>query len=505
LIIALVGIAIWVLTPIDSVRLGRKGMRLGLDLKGGTELVYQADLSGQADPTGAMDEVVRKIQERIDKYGVTEPVVRKQGSDGILVQLPGITDIEDAKAIMEKTAFLEFREVELNGTTAVTLKDYLDGNRTEFFQPDVPGSRIFAAPATTGPVEPVVFLEMKDGVLTYVDMDGNPVDTSTLGDEAKSAYSWVPATGTITTDSEVTVKALTGADLTKSVPQISSTTQEVSVGIEWNGEGADIFDQIAKRCYGQSSPKNLMGIFLDNELISSPAFQTDTYGGKAQITGNFTWDEARVLAAQLSSGALPVPLKSLYESEISATLGTNFLHRAILAGVIGLAMVILFIVLYYGLLGIVAALALLIYAALVLAIFKLIPVTLTLAGLAGFVVALGMAVDANVLIFERMKEELRTGRTPGAAIESGFNRAWSAIRDSNVTTFIACGVLYWFGSSIVVSTQVRGFAVTLFIGVALSMFTAIIVTRSLVRLFITPRVATRFLRPGMAQKTESKL
>jgi preprotein translocase subunit SecD len=341
---------------------------------------------------------------------------------------------------------------------------------------------------------------MKDGVLSYVDMNGDPVDTSTLGEEAKSTYCWMPATGTI--DSEL--KALTGADLTKSVPQIS-TTQEISVGIEWNGEGADIFDQIAGRLYPQTSPGNFLGIFLDNELISSPRILMQKYGGKAQITGNFTWDEARVLAAQLSSGALPVPLKSLYEEQVSATLGTNFLHRAILAGAIGLAIVILFMVLYYGLLGTVAALALLIYAALVLAVFKLIPVTLTLAGIAGFVVSLGMAVDANVLIFERMKEELRSGRTPGAAIESGFNRAWSAIRDSNFTTFIACGVMYWFGSRIFESPQVMGFALTLFIGVATSMFTAIIVSHSLFRIFVTLPVARRFPLLRVEQETANKL
>jgi preprotein translocase subunit SecD len=505
LIVVLVGVAIWVLTPISSVRFGRKGMRLGLDLKGGTQLVYQADLSGQEDPSAAMDEVVRKIRERIDRYGVTEPVIRQQGTDRILVQLPGITNIEDAKAIMEKTAYLEFREVELNGTTPVTLGDYLNGNRTTFFENNIPGSRVFAAVATTGTVEPVVLLVMKDGVLSYVDVDGNPVDTSTLGTDAKSAYSWMLATGTITTDSASTQKALTGADLTKSVPQIDSQGN-ISVGIALDGDGQTIFNQIAPPLYNQtSSPLNLLGIFLDNELISNPRMQVSSYSSGLQITGNFTWDEARILAAQLSSGALPVPLKSLYEEQISATLGTNFLHRAILAGGIGLALVILFMVLYYGPLGAVAAVALLIYAALVLAVFKLIPVTLTLAGIAGFVVSLGMAVDANVLIFERMKEELRGGRTPGAAIESGFNRAWSAIRDSNITTFIACGVMYWFGSRIFESPQVMGFALTLFIGVAASMFTAITVSHSLIRIFVTLPVVRGFPLLRVKQETVNKL
>jgi len=197
-------------------------------------------------------------------------------------------------------------------------------------------------------------------------------------------------------------------------------------------------------------------------------------------------DEVYRLANLLESGALPMPLEKPphFQEKVSATQGLISVDMSLFAGLIGIILVMLFMIIYYRLPGALASLALIFYGALVLAIFKLIPVTLTLAGIGGFVLSIGMAVDANVLIFERMKEELRTGRTLGAAIDTGFNRAWTAIRDSNVTTFIVCGILYWLGSSIIASAPVMGFALTLVIGVAVSMFTAIVVTRTLLRLFV---------------------
>jgi preprotein translocase subunit SecD len=201
--------------------------------------------------------------------------------------------------------------------------------------------------------------------------------------------------------------------------------------------------------------------------------------------------DATRLSKQLNYGRLPVPLEIIYDQTVSPILGADFIDMSLKAGLIGIVLIMLFMILYYRLPGLMASLALVFYGTLVLALFKLIPVTLTLAGIGGFVLSIGMAVDANVLIFERMKEELRAGRTLGAAIETGFNRAWTAIRDSNITTFIVCGILYWLGSSIVASAPVMGFALTLFIGVAVSMFTAIIVTRTLLRLFVGTRLAQR--------------
>ena len=193
----------------------------------------------------------------------------------------------------------------------------------------------------------------------------------------------------------------------------------------------------------------------------------------------------------LNAGRIPIPLATIYEQTVSPILGAGFIDMSVKAGIIGIILVMLFMIAYYRFSGVLASLSLIFYGALVLAMFKMIPVTLTLAGLGGFILSIGMAVDANVLIFERMKEEIRTGRTLGAAIEAGFNRAWTAIRDSNVTTFIVCAILYWVGNSIAAGAPVKGFAVTLFIGVAVSMFTAIVVTRTLLRLFVGSRLAKK--------------
>ena len=211
---------------------------------------------------------------------------------------------------------------------------------------------------------------------------------------------------------------------------------------------------------------------------------------RGQIEG-LSPNEATQISAQLNAGRLPVPLETIYEQTISPVLGADFVDLSVKAGLIGIALVMLFMMLYYRLPGVMACLALIFYGTVVLAIFKLWPVTLTLAGIGGFILSIGMAVDANILIFERMKEEFRTGRTLGAAIEVGFNRAWTAIRDSNVTTLIVCGILFWVGSSIVAGAPVKGFAFTLGIGVVVSMFTAIVVTRTLLRLFVGTRLARK--------------
>ncbi|MFQ5826424.1 MAG: protein translocase subunit SecD, partial [Dehalococcoidia bacterium] len=264
---------------------------------------------------------------------------------------------------------------------------------------------------------------------------------------------------------------------------LRSPTNEPVVEFEWDEEGGILSEQITSRLMGKP-----MGIFLDDELVSGPIVE-GIIKERGIITG-LTLEEARTLAIQLNAGALPVPLKIIQRQDVDAILGADSLQKSLLAGQIGLALVLLFMVLYYRLPGLVAAAALIVYGILVLSLFKLWPVTLTLAGIAAFILSLGMAVDANVLIFERMKEELRGGRTLGAAIERGFNRAWPAIRDSNVTTFIICGILYWFGSTFGAST-IMGFALTLFIGVATSMFSAIVVTRTFLRFLVRLPLARR--------------
>jgi preprotein translocase subunit SecD len=413
-IVVLLAFSLWVILPVDGNRFGRQGFSLGLDLKGGSYIVYQADLT-QKDPSqtdeDAMNGVFGKIERRANALGVIEPVIQRQGTDRILLQLPGIKNVDEAKKAIGQVAELDFREVAPENTTT----------------PD-----------------------------------------------GKTQVNWQKAMGIGKDGKE---KALTGKYLKpKSQVIIDQQTSKPEVAFEWDEEGAILFEQVTKRNLNKP-----LGIFLDNEPISAPTVQS-VIKERGVITG-VDLEEARRLAIQLNSGSLDVPLKIIQEQDVDATLGSDSIQKSLLAGAIGAIMIILFMILYYRLSGLVACVALVVYTILLLAIFKLIPITLTLPGVAAFIVSLGMAVDANVLIFERMKEELRSGRTIGAAVETGFSRAWPAIRDSNVTTFIACIILAWFGSTMG-AFMVSGFAITLFIGVALSMFSAIMISRSFLRLTI---------------------
>lgn len=496
IIVIIFAFALWAILPLQGERLGRQGLRLGLDLVGGVHLVYQAQFSENItaeEQANAMERTRLTIEERIDTYGVTEPIIQELGKDRIMVQLPGFTDIEKAKEYVEKTAFLEFREVELNEAgQLVYLSDYLESSRNDFIDKKETGSRIFIDEASTSdePQKPVAFLVKGEEDIKFIDANGNPIDKETLNQYSQS-LSWIPARGDDGTQ-------LTGDLLDNAAPTISQqvTGAQAEVSIKWNSEGAVIFDQIAKRLYNPSevySPDHALGIFLDSSLISAPQIRAQAFHGSGVISGNFSKDEAVQLANWLNAGALPVPLMKppLYQEKVSATLGADFIEMSWMAGLIGVILVMLFMIAYYRLPGFLASLALVFYGVLVLMIFKLWPVTLSLAGLGGFIASIGMAVDANVLIFERLKEELRTGRTLGAAIEAGFHRAWSAIRDSNITTIIACLILIWLGSSVMASSTVMGFAITLLIGVIVSMFTAITVTRTFLRLFVGTNLANR--------------
>jgi preprotein translocase subunit SecD len=244
------------------------------------------------------------------------------------------------------------------------------------------------------------------------------------------------------------------------------------VAFELNSEGTQIFSNFTSTHIGQ-----ILGIVLDKEVISIPSINSAITGGRGVIEGNFTADTANALALQLKYGSLPIPLKVITSETVGPTLGQDSLRKSLVAGLIGMTVVILFMGLYYRLPGIVADLALLCYALIAYALFRFIPVTLTLPGIAGFVLSVGVAVDANVLIFERTKEELRGGRSLRQAIDLGWSRAWPSIRDSNFSTLITCGILFWFGNTFGASI-VKGFALTLAIGVGVSMFTAIVVTRT---------------------------
>lgn len=497
-ILIIFGFALWAILPLQGERLGRQGLRLGLDLVGGVHLVYQVefpeDTSGE-ERSLAMGRTRTTIKNRIDQYGVTEPIIQQLGGDRILVQLPGFTDIDAAKRLVEQTGFLEFREAELKETgQPVYLSDYLESPRNQFFDISETDKRIFIQKVMDEKGEltnkTVAFLVQDDEGIKFVDAEGNPIDVEALKQDATQILSWIPARGDDGTH-------LTGDLLADAAATISQDiVPKPQVSIEWNTKGGEIFDQIAKRLYNSGeygTPQRALGIFLDNTLLSAPQILEPAYHGRGVITGDFTRDKAIELANLLKSGALPLPLKKppLYQEKVSATLGADFIEMSWMAGIIGIILVMLFMIAYYRLSGFLASLALIFYGALVLALFKLIPVTMSLAGLGGFILSIGMAVDANVLIFERMKEELRTGRTLGAAIEAGFNRAWSAIRDSNITTFIVCIILFWIGSILVAGAPVKGFAATLGIGVAVSMFTAIVVTRTLLRLFVGSYLAKK--------------
>jgi preprotein translocase subunit SecD len=401
----------------------REGMRLGLDLKGGTHLVLQADFS-QLGPGETKDEamagVVDGIKRRVDAYGVTEPIIQRHGEDRVLVQLPGVKDINEAVRLVRQAAFLDFREQELDESG----RPILDG-------------------------------------------EGN--------------FQWQPAKAELN-EGQI---HLTGKFLKRnSFVGLDPQTARSEVHFEWDDDGTALFEQITTRLVGKP-----LGIFLDGELVSSPIVQS-VIRERGVITG-LTLEEGRVLAIQLNSGALPVPMQVIQQQDVDALLGADSLRRSLRAGLVGLVLLLAFMLFYYRFLGLVGAVALLYYGVLVLALFKLIPVTITLAGMAGFIISLGMAVDANVLVFERLKEELRRGSTFGAAVEVGFSRAWQAIRDSNVTTLIVCAILYWFGNRFG-HASIMGFALTLGIGIITSMFTAIVVTRGLLRLArLTPVVRRR--------------
>jgi preprotein translocase subunit SecD len=376
--------------------------KLGLDLEGGLRVEYQALPKDGESPTQESMGVIKDIIERrVNAEGVSEAVVIVQGSDRVVVELPGVTDVDAVRRLVGQTGRLDF--VPLGST-----------------------------PATEG--------QILDLTVTPPLFSGEQVESAAVG-----------------TDSQ-------GGGL--------------AVDFVLKSEGAQLFADYTADHVGE-----YFAITLDGSVISAPVINSAIPGGQVQISaggiGGFPADEARDLVTILKFGSLPFPIQELSSEQISATLGETFLNQSLLAGLIGIGLVISFMLLYYRLPGLVAAIALVIYGLIVYAIFRLIPVTLTLAGIAGFVLSIGMAVDANILIFERMKEELRVGKSLPAAVEAGFNRAWNSILDSNVSSLITATILYAFGSS-----TIRGFALVLIIGVLVSMFSAIVVTRSIMRVIV---------------------
>jgi preprotein translocase subunit SecD len=308
-------------------------------------------------------------------------------------------------------------------------------------------------------------------------MEGATIQTDYGGSTSASPSPTLEAGAPTPAAEPIFHTVLTGADL-ESANAVQDPLAGYAVAIKLGEAGQSVFSEFTTQHVG-----DILAIVLDKQILSVPRISEPILGGEAQITGTYTIEEANRLAVQLRYGALPVPLRVAESKSVGPTLGQDSLQRSMQAGVIGLALVMAFMILYYRLPGVIASIALLIYALLTFSLFKLIPVTLTLPGVAGFILSLGMAVDANVLIFERMREELRDGRPLQVATDLGFSRAWPSIRDSNFSTLITCAILGWFGSTFGASI-VLGFALTLGIGVLVSMFTAIVVTRTLLHLIL---------------------
>ena len=411
------------------------------------------------------------IGRRVNLLGTDEPIVQQFGDDRIIVQLPGaggsIIDVEfvanadfsDINNTLELAGYKNFDieqknerkyRIKTNSLSLIRQQDLAD----EFT--DAIGD--YKSFSVTGGIE-----EAK----------------SLIGNTASLTFKLRDCTDPICETYRDSDLGLTGDDLQEAYASSNTTTGEWAVNIQFNSRGADIFSDLTKDIVNDTSKR--IAVFLDNDLLTDPVSRAWIRDGRSQITGNFSRQSAQTLAIQLQSGRLPVPLTLIQESEVDALLGSQSLQKSLFAALIGLGLVVIFMLVYYRVSGLVASLALIFYGVVVLAIFKLIPVTLTLPHLGGFILSIGLAVDANILIFERMKEEIRVGRTLASSVEVGFGRAWPAIRDGNVSTIITCAVLLWFGSRLG-GGLINGFALSLLIGVLVSMFTAVVVSRNLLQL-----------------------
>ncbi len=441
----------WLIALILSIVVGsgiviaRLPIRLGLDLQGGSQLTLQAKPTPQIQKITPqiMQDVLSVIEQRVNGLGVAEPSLQLSGADQLLVQLPGVKDPDEAERVLGGTAQLEFRSQkpgsEAEFRVLVQLQGQLEAQRAVLRQQQ--------------PQDEAALNK------NQADLDNNNRSIAAL-------FEPVGITG----------KNLKGA---RAEP---TQGQNWNVGLEFDPDGARKFTELTKSLAGTGRS---IGIFLDNDLISFPTVgvefaQTGITGGGAVIEGRFTTEEAAALSIQLRSGALPVQVQVVENRTVGATLGQDSVRASLYAGAGGLILVLIFMVAYYKLPGLIADLALLVYALMTFAIFVLLGVTLTLPGIAGFILSIGMAVDANVLIFERMKEELRAGKTLYRSVEAGFQRAFSSILDGNVTTLIACAALFWLGAGLV-----KGFALTLALGIVVSMFTALTCSRTLLLVALT--------------------
>ena len=556
------------------------GLSLGLDLQGGSHLIYQA-LNPETNlpeeiTSDQMEALSKTIERRINSSGLGEPIIQIIGEDRLLVQLPGIKDPGRAKSLIGETARLEFKHrttdvppkpltnivaEDLISITAdaistdKTLKsddnpdsenttEYAEGVVFEFSEmgaikfnevvADLQLSMVNAinsaelgqnppAPARLGVniegAEPLRFetnglqivrLEQKEreGNKFVIALPASPDGTSSLSiEEAKAKLGTSPTVNFELSEGHIDEDiGLSGDDLDSAYPSQHQSSGVPIVNIEFNERGTREFGELTTDIYAKQQStgvRDQIAIILDGNELIAPVVNSPITQGTAIIQGpDFTIERVKDLALLLESGRLPVPIQLIQERDVDAMLGADSLRKSVIAGITGLCLVLLFMILYYRVPGVMASISLLIYAIIVLAIFKMIPVTLTLSGVAAAILSIGMAVDANILIFERMKDEIRAGRTMLSSVNIGFNRAWPAIRDGNVSTLITCAILYWFSDQLG-ATIVQGFAITLAIGVMISMFTAITISRTFMRVIaLTPLSRkTRLFIPSDSRNT----
>ncbi|MDD3888081.1 MAG: protein translocase subunit SecD [Patescibacteria group bacterium] len=475
----LAGIVDWPKGPNIDFTIGGKKIfkelkvHLGLDLQGGTQLVYQADLKNveSSEYENAMSGVRDVIERRVNGLGVSEPVVQTNKVDSnwrVIVELPGVTDINEAVKAIGETPSLDFRELPPSEPATNEPKTgSADGVIDKKTKKQENNQELKAA--TSQEVIDTNSLKIvgEGNDAKVVDESGKEIDINALTEQLKQQESGLDSGNWVMTK-------LTGQNLKKAQLQFDPQTNQPVVALEFDNEGKKLFADITEKNVGKP-----LAIFLDNEMISSPTVNERIGEGQAVISGKFTVDEAKQLAIRLNAGALPVPIALISQTNIGPSIGKIAIEKSFIAGLFGLLLVALFMIFMYRLPGLVAIIALFIYALLSLAIFKLIPVTMTLAGVAGFIISIGMALDANILIFERMKEELYSGKSLSVALDDGFKHAWLSIRDSQVSTLITCFILSWFGTS-----MIKGFAITLGIGTVLSLFSALTVTRTLLKLIL---------------------
>lgn len=459
LIVVVIMLAIYIVVPNSpGIPFGENPKefvtRLGLDLVGGVQALLEADLpAGSNIDSEAMRTATTIVENRVNGLGVNEAVVQQAGDRRIVVELPGETDPEEALAVLRQTGLLEF--VDFSALTDQEIQTLLNSQtkiKTDFGLTEEDAS-IQPTPSATE-------------TITTSQTITNPL--ASLSDTVFHTI-------------------MTGADL-KTAAVTTNQANQYEISFELTDTGADIFAEHTAAHIG-----DVLAIVLDKEIISAPGINDAIPDGRGVITGSFDQESANALAVQLRYGSLPIPLAVVETRTVGPTLGQDSLQKSMLAGLVGFIIVVLFMIIYYRLPGLMAVFSILIYALIVFAIFRGVPVTLTLAGIAGFLLSTGSALDANILIFERIKEELRAGKNLKLSLDLAFKRARPAIIDSNIATLITCAILFWFGSTFG-ATIVKGFSITLAIGVGVSLFTALVVTRTMMTLTLNNFKSTDYAK-----------